>query len=100
MSVEASVMGVEQRGSVKPPGGRSQLGNQEEGRPQAKPFDIDKWLVVEAYRRVKANAGAAGVDQQSLQDFKQNLKDNLYKLWNRMSSGSYLPPPVRSVWRS
>ena len=97
MSVEASVMGVEQRGSVKPPDGRSQLGNQEEGRPQAKPFDIDNWLVVEAYRRVKANAGAAGVDQQSLQDFERNLKDNLYKLWNRMSSGSYLPPPVRSV---
>jgi len=53
--------------------------------------------VVEAFRRVKANAGAAGVDQQSLQDFESNLKENLYKLWNRMSSGSYMPPPVRAV---
>ena len=90
-------MDVEQRGSVKQPAVRSQLGNQEEGRQQAKPFDIDKWLVVEAFRRVKANAGAAGVDQESLQDFERDLKNNLYKLWNRMSSGSYMPPPVRAV---
>lgn len=62
-----------------------------------KPFVIDKWLVYEAYKAVKANAGAAGVDQQSIEDFEADLKDNLYKIWNRMSSGSYFPPPVKAV---
>ncbi|MGS2742302.1 group II intron reverse transcriptase/maturase [Halomonas sp. LS-001] len=96
-SDEASVMEVERRGSVKPPERRSQLQRQEEGRCQAKPYDIDKWLVVEAYNRVKANAGSAGVDRQSLEDFDRDRRNNLYKLWNRMSSGSYMPPPVRAV---
>lgn len=96
-SVETPVMGVERRGSVKQPDDRPQLRQQEEGRTQAKPFEIDKRLVVEAYKRVKANAGAAGIDQQSLEDFDKNYKDNLYKLWNRMSSGSYTAPPVRAV---
>lgn len=64
---------------------------------KAKPFDISKQLVMKAYRLVKANKGAAGVDQQSLDDFAENLKDNLYKLWNRMSSGTYFPPPVKAV---
>ena len=63
---------------------------------QAKSFDIPKQVVWEAYQRVKANRGSAGVDAQSLQDFEVDLKDNLYKLWNRMASGSYFPPPV---WR-
>src|SRR5438093_12474736 len=62
-----------------------------------KPFVIDKWLVYEAYKAVKANAGAAGVDQQAIEDFETNLKGNLYKIWNRMSSGSYFPPPVKAV---
>lgn len=62
-----------------------------------KPFNIDKGLVKEAFRKVKANHGAAGVDQQSLHEFEINLADNLYKLWNRMSSGSYFPPPVKAV---
>src|SRR5690349_16718604 len=62
-----------------------------------KPFVIDKWLVYEAYKTVKANAGAAGVDQQSLEDFETDLKGNLYKIWNQMSSGSYFPPPVKAV---
>jgi RNA-directed DNA polymerase len=62
-----------------------------------KPFDISKKAVVEAYRRVKANRGAAGVDEQSIAAFEADLKANLYKLWNRMSSGSYIPPPVRAV---
>lgn len=62
-----------------------------------KPFVIDKWLVYEAYKAVKANAGAAGVDQQSLEGFEADLKGNLYKIWNRMSSGSYFPPPVKAV---
>ena len=65
--------------------------------PTAKPYDIPKRLVWDAYQRVKANRGAAGVDGESLAAFEKDLKDNLYKVWNRMSSGSYLPPPVRLV---
>ena len=64
---------------------------------EAKPFCISKREVWEAYKRVKANKGAAGVDDESIQDLERRLKDNLYKIWNRMSSGSYLPPPVRTV---
>jgi len=64
---------------------------------KTKPFIISKQLVMNAYQRVKENQGAAGIDQQSLNDFDQNLKDNLYKIWNRMSSGTYFPPPVRAV---
>ena len=62
-----------------------------------KPFTIDKKLVYDAYKAVKANAGAAGVDGQSLEMFDKDLMKNLYKVWNRMSSGSYFPPPVRAV---
>jgi group II intron reverse transcriptase/maturase len=62
-----------------------------------KAFDIPKTLVWEAYLKVRANKGAAGVDRQSLADFAQDEKRNLYKIWNRMSSGSYFPPPVRAV---
>jgi RNA-directed DNA polymerase len=62
-----------------------------------KPFSIDKKLVYEAYKAVRANAGAAGVDGQTIEQFEAELGDNLYKLWNRMSSGSYFPPPVRAV---
>jgi group II intron reverse transcriptase/maturase len=64
---------------------------------KAKPFCISKWEVWEAYRRVKANQGAAGVDGQSISEFEVDLKNNLFKIWNRMSSGSYFPPPVRRV---
>jgi len=64
---------------------------------KTKPYDIDKKLVYDVYKAVKTNAGAAGVDRQSLEQFAQNLKRNLYKIWNRMSSGSYFPPPVRAV---
>jgi RNA-directed DNA polymerase len=64
---------------------------------KAKPFDIPKAAVWEAFQRVKANQGAAGVDGQSIQDFEARLTGNLYKLWNRLSSGSYMPPPVRRV---
>ena len=65
--------------------------------PEAKPYNIPKQLVMEAYQRVKANRGAGGVDGESLTEFEKDLKGNLYKIWNRMSSGSYLPPPVRLV---
>lgn len=64
---------------------------------KTKPFDISKQAVWQAYLKVKANAGAAGTDGQSLEQFEQRLKDNLYVLWNRMSSGSYFPPPVKLV---
>ncbi|MGH9159439.1 MAG: hypothetical protein ACRD2X_05580 [Vicinamibacteraceae bacterium] len=65
--------------------------------PKAKSYVIPKQLVWDAYQRVKANRGAAGVDGESLAAFEQDLKSNLYKVWNRMSSGSYFPPPVRRV---
>ena len=64
---------------------------------KAKPFSISKQVVWDAYKRVKANGGAAGVDEESITEFERDLKNNLYKLWNRMSSGCYLPPPVRLV---
>ena len=62
-----------------------------------KPFEISKWEVWEAFREVKQNRGAAGVDGQSVAEFEADLQNNLYKIWNRMSSGSYFPPPVRAV---
>ena len=64
---------------------------------EAKPFKIPKREVWEAFKSVKANRGAAGVDGQSIAEFEADLEDNLYKLWNRLSSGSYFPPPVRRV---
>lgn len=62
-----------------------------------KPFDIAKQAVWEAYRRVKANKGAAGVDGKSIEEFESDLKNNLYRVWNRMSSGTYFPPAVKAV---
>src|SRR5947207_13054580 len=62
-----------------------------------KPFNITKKRVYEAYKAVKSNAGSAGVDGQTIEQFDSDLRRNLYKLWNRMSSGSYFPPPVRAV---
>jgi len=74
----------------------------EEPAPEPRPkpqksFAISKWAVKEAYEKVKANAGAAGVDEVSLQRFDEGLNGNLYKIWNRMSSGTYFPPPVLAV---
>jgi len=62
-----------------------------------KPFTIEKRRVYEAYKAVKSNKGAAGVDGQTIEQFEADLKGNLYKIWNRMSSGTYFPPPVRAV---
>jgi RNA-directed DNA polymerase len=62
-----------------------------------KPFMIEKWRVYEAYKAVKSNKGAAGVDGQTIEQFEADLKGNLYKIWNRMSSGTYFPPPVCAV---
>lgn len=64
---------------------------------KVKPFEVNKRLVAEAWKRVKANRGSAGVDGVSLEKFEENLENNLYKIWNRMSSGSYFPPPVKVV---
>jgi hypothetical protein len=62
-----------------------------------KPYPIAKRQVWDAYRRVKANKGVAGVDKQTLQDFESDLENNLYKLWNRLASSSYMAPAVRRV---
>lgn len=64
---------------------------------KTKPYEISKQIVVEAFQRVKANKGSAGIDEESLEAFETNLRNNLYKIWNRMSSGSYFPPPVKAV---
>ena len=64
---------------------------------KTKPYAISKKVVYEAFLRVKANKGSAGIDEESIEEFELNLKDNLYKLWNRMSSGSYFPPAVKAV---
>jgi RNA-directed DNA polymerase len=66
-------------------------------KSSGKPFDISKREVWEAYEGVKANRGAPGVDSRSIEDFEKDLKGNLYKIWNRMSSGTYFPPSVRAV---
>jgi RNA-directed DNA polymerase len=65
--------------------------------PQGKSFDISKWEVWEAYQQVKANKGAAGVDGVTIEEFEKDLKNNLYRIWNRMASGSYFPPAVKAV---
>ena len=64
---------------------------------ETKPFEIPKWDVFKAYQKVKAKGGAAGIDGQTIEDFELELKRNLYKIWNRMSSGAYFPPPVKQV---
>lgn len=74
--------------------GRSRV---DELKSSGKPFDISKREVWEAWEKVRANRGAPGVDGCSIVDFEEDLKNNLYKVWNRMSSGSYFPPAVRAV---
>ena len=64
---------------------------------KAKSFEISKHIVLEAWKRIKANKGAAGVDSVMISEIEENLNDNLYKIWNRMSSGCYFPPPVKTV---
>ena len=66
-------------------------------KDKAKPYCNTRIKVLEAYVKVKSNKGAAGIDGQSIADFERDLKNNLYRVWNRMSSGSYFPPPVRTV---
>lgn len=74
-----------------------QLRKQEEYDGMTKPYEISRKLVWKAYQQVKANRGAAGIDNETIQAFEKDLKDNLYKLWNRMSSGSYFPSQVKGV---
>ena len=64
---------------------------------EGKPFAIPKELVWQAWRRVAGNGGAPGADGVTIEMFEKDLKDNLYKVWNRMSSGTYFPPAVRAV---
>jgi RNA-directed DNA polymerase len=90
-------MVVERRDAQEQPTGEINLNNKDESLPKAKPFVISKQMVMQAYRKVKSNDGVAGVDGESLKEFEIDLKRNLYKLWNRMSSGSYFPPPVKAV---
>jgi RNA-directed DNA polymerase len=90
-------MGPERRGCVVQPWPLANQFLREEPVDKAKPFSIAKREVWEAFKHVKANQGAAGVDGLSIADCEANLSGNLYKLWNRMSSGSYFPPPVRRV---
>src|SRR5246127_1635828 len=93
-SAEGPVMGPERRGCVVQPWPLANW-RREEPVDEAKPFKIPKREVWEAVKRGKANQGAAGVDGQSIAEYEANLAGNLYKLWNRLSSGSYFPPPVR-----
>jgi len=96
-SDEGTVMGLERRGCVVQLLTKEQP---EKGRilmEKEKSFTISKRQVWEAYKSVKANRGGAGIDNQSIIDFEEDMSNNLYKIWNRMSSGSYIPPPVKRV---
>ena len=93
-------MGLERRGRADQGTPEANpAGEEPTERPKAKVklFEIDKRLVYEAWEKVRANKGAPGVDAVNVGLFGSQLKDNLYKLWNRMSSGSYFPGPVRGV---
>ena len=68
-----------------------------ESKSKAKSFGIDKRVVWDAWKQVRANQGGAGVDGQSIEDFERDLSGNLYRIWNRLSSGTYMPPPVKEV---
>ncbi len=93
---EGTVMGLDRRGGVARHVGTDNR-NREDPTRRAKPFDISKREVWEAYKKVKANRGAAGVDRQTIEEFELKLAANLYKLWNRLASGSYQAPPVKRV---
>ena len=96
-SDEAFVMEAERRGQPVQSKNGGQPTNGRSSRIETKPFNISKRCVYEAFKRVKANRGGYGIDAESLSDFEKDLSNNLYKLWNRMSSGSYHPPPVMRV---
>lgn len=95
-SDDPAVTGGERRGCVATSDSGANLAR-EEPRRSGRLFEISKREVWEAFKRVKANKGAAGIDGKTLEVFEANIKGNLYKVWNRMRSGSYFPPSVRSV---
>jgi retron-type reverse transcriptase len=86
-------MRLEQRGRIKPPYFEFNW-RQEETREYGKTVHHPE---NEAFKAVKANAGSAGVDKETIEDFEADLKNNLFRIWNRISSGSYFPPPVKAV---
>ncbi len=88
---------MERRGAPEQQTEVINLSDKKESSLKARPLAISKQMVWQAYQKVKNNGGAAGVDGESLKEFDARLEDNLYKLWNRLSSGSYFPPPVRAV---
>lgn len=92
-------MSVERRGCVKPSEDASQLSHRGRRKScaQTKPFAISKWEVQAAYEKVKTNRGGSGIDGVTIEEFEKDLKRNLYKIWNRLSSGTYFPPPVKAV---
>ena len=90
-------MAVERRGDSIEGDGHGQPPRREEPGPSPKAFAIPKRMIFEAWQRVKANRGAAGIDGESLAAFEQKLRGNLYRIWNRLVSGSYFPPPVKEV---
>src|SRR6202167_4601867 len=96
-SEESLVMREERRDGVVRSGRAANPQAGMSDRTSTKPYVIAKRTVWEAYQLVKANRGAAGVDEETIAMFEQNLAGNLYKLWNRMSSGAYFPPPVKQV---
>src|SRR6266481_6551399 len=97
-SDEGPVMGLEQRGSGQVVVFCGTTGDRMTSEDTTnKPFSIDQRRVYEAYKAVKSNGGAAGVDRQTIEQFEADLGGNLYKIWNRMSSGTYFPPPVLAV---
>src|SRR3954454_2182390 len=96
-SEESLVMREERRGIVIQSGEVANPRAGMSGRNSIKPYVIAKRSVWEAYQQVKANRGAAGIDEETIAMFEQDLSKNLYKLWNRMSSGSYFPPPVKQM---
>lgn len=96
-SVETPVMGGGAKGPRHPAGIEGQPERREEPEKPAKPFEISKRSVWEAYKMVKANKGSAGVDAETIAEFEADLANNLYRIWNRMSSGTYFPPPVKQV---
>ena len=95
-SEEVAVMAVERRGSIVGPcRGEKLTSSGGIETDKAKPFSISRQSVYAAYKKVSSNKGSGGVDGISMEAFERDYKNHLYKLWNRMSSGSYIPPPVR-----
>lgn len=97
-SEEVPEKGMEQRGRVDEVSSEVNLQREEpKDKPKQKAYHISKGMVKEAWKRVKANKGGAGIDEETIEAFEEKLEDRLYKIWNRMSSGSYFPPPVLTV---